>query len=223
MGGGGPKYEARANVPTPESLLLESRKERIDQIVALRTRSVVVVLDRLEDSFNMAAVLRTSEGLGLQEIHVIENPDVPFTPNVSVTQGCDKWLELHRYKSFGACKDALKARGYSLWASALGKGGKSLYSLDFDQKLALVFGNERFGVSEDVLAGVDGVFWIPMRGFTQSFNISVAAAITLSHAVSWRVQRLGEAGDLAEPEKDALREQFQYLSVKQRKRLYKAP
>jgi tRNA (guanosine-2'-O-)-methyltransferase len=221
MGGGGPRYEPLANTPRAEDLVLEQRKERIDQILALRTRSLVVVLDRLEDTFNMAAVLRTCEGLGLQEVHVIENPEAPFTPNATVTQGCDKWLDLHKYRSFGDCKEALKSRGFSLFASALSSTGQSLYSLKFDQKVALIFGNERFGVSTDVLEGADGIFWIPMRGFTQSFNISVAVAMSLGRAVSWRAEHLGEPGDLTETEQGALRDQFQRLSVKQRKRLFK--
>ena len=71
----------------------------------------------LEDSFNMAAVLRTCEGMGLQEVHVIRNPDAPFGPNSKVTQGCDKWLDLHLYKDAPTCVERLKARGYRVLAS----------------------------------------------------------------------------------------------------------
>ena len=84
-----------SEAPAPETFLLDGRKERIDRVVSLRTRTLTVVLDRLEDTFNMAAVLRTCEGMGLQELHVIENPEVPFHPNAKVTQGCDKWLDVH--------------------------------------------------------------------------------------------------------------------------------
>ena len=222
MGGGGPGYEeaAKRPPPEPEELLLAQRKERIGQVVALRTRTLTVVLDRLEDTFNMAAVLRTCEGMGLQELHVIENPDVPFHPNAKVTQGCDKWLDVHTYPDFAACRAALKARGFAIWASALGEGGQSLFSLRFDQKVALVFGNERFGVSADVKAGADGTFWIPMRGFTQSFNISAAASASITRAVAWRTEHLGPGGDLTAEEAQALTERFYLLSVKQRGKLY---
>jgi tRNA (guanosine-2'-O-)-methyltransferase len=215
MPGGGPRYEPRQGAPPPESLLLDGRRERIDEVVAQRTRSVTVVLDRLEDNFNMAAVLRTCEGLGIQEVHVVENPEISFEPNGAVTQGCDKWLDIARYRNFGACRKALSARGFALWASAVRPDATPLEDARFDGKVALIFGNERYGVSEEVLAGVDGMFWIPMRGFSRSFNISVAAAMALSQAMRGRPK-----GDLSDPEAAALKRRFSTLSVKQRKRLY---
>jgi tRNA (guanosine-2'-O-)-methyltransferase len=221
MGGGGPKYEAADGKPLPADLLLPPRKERIEQVLAQRTRAVTVVLDRLEDSFNMAAVLRTCEGLGLQDVHVIRNPDFPFSPNSRVTQGCDKWLDLHVHPDFKTCAAWLKARGYRVLASAIQPGATSLFELRFDEKLAMVFGNERFGVSQEVLEHSDGTFWIPMRGFTQSFNISAAASACVTQAIAWRLQHLGAQGDLSESERAELRERFQFLSVKQRGRLYK--
>ncbi|HMK74438.1 MAG TPA: TrmH family RNA methyltransferase, partial [Myxococcaceae bacterium] len=84
--------------PVPETLVLPPRREKIDQVVRLRTRSLVVVLDQIEDPFNMAAVLRTCEALGIQEVHVVEHPEIRFSPNSKVTQGCDKWLDIHRWE-----------------------------------------------------------------------------------------------------------------------------
>lgn len=223
MGGGGPKYEAADGKPLPADLLLPQRKERIDQVVAHRTRTVTVVLDRLEDSFNMAAVLRTCEGMGLQDVHIIRNPDAPFSPNTRVTQGCDKWLDLYVHEDFEHCAKHLKERGYRIYASAIQPGATSLFELTFDTKIALVLGNERFGVSQDVLDHVDGTFWIPMRGFSQSMNISAAASAIITRAMSWRLDRYGPQGDLTPEERSALTEQFGFLSVKQRGRLYRVP
>lgn len=218
--GGGPRYE-QAEAMDPSALVLDVRRERIDQVVARRTRTLTVVLDRLEDSFNMAAVLRTCEGMGLQEVHVIENPAAPFVPHTKVTQGCDKWLDVHLHRDFAACRGHLRARGFALWVSAAAEGARSLYTLRFDSRMALVFGNERHGVSPEVLAGADGVFWIPMRGFTQSLNISAAASASISRAIQWREEHLGSAGDLSEQEAAELTRRFRILSVKQRKRIYK--
>ncbi|MCI0571400.1 MAG: RNA methyltransferase [Myxococcaceae bacterium] len=220
MAGGGKRYEALARAqPSPSDFLFETRKERIAQVVAGRTRTLTVVLDRLEDTFNMAAVLRTCEGLGIQEVHVIENPEVPFEPHPKVTQGCDKWLDIRTYGGFADCRAHLKERGFSVWASAVGEGARSLRELRFDGRVALVFGNERKGVSDDVLAGADGLFWIPMRGFVQSFNISVAVSAALSRAVLWREEHLGPGGDLTPEEAAELTERFQLLSLKQRGRI----
>ena len=222
MSGGGPRYEPFEQKPVePESLLLEVRKEKIDRVVEQRTRSFTVVLDRLEDSFNMAAVLRTCEAMGVQEVHVVVNPDAPFLPNSRVAQGCDKWLDVKLYKSFAECREHLKGRGFALYASAIREGAQSLYSLRFDSKVAIIFGNERFGVSEEVLAGVDGTFWIPMRGFSQSINISAAASACITRAIAWREEHLGKVGDLTAEEAQELRERFYVLAVKQRKRIFK--
>ena len=220
MVGGGPRYEPKEGAPSPDSLLLEPRKERIEQVLSKRTRNLTVVLDRLEDAFNMAAVLRTCEAMGVQEVHVVKNPDAPFAPNGAVTQGCDKWLDIIRHEDFAACKKALHARGFKVLASAIREGAQDLYSLKFDEKTALVFGNERFGVSSEVLDGCDGVFWIPMRGFTQSLNISAAVSAAVTRAISWRVEHLGPQGDLSTEEAATLRTHFQTLSVKQRGKMY---
>ena len=222
MSGGGPRYEQFEKKPVePESFLLDVRKEKIDRVVEQRTRTFTVVLDRLEDSFNMAAVLRTCEAMGVQEVHVIINPEAPFLPNSRVAQGCDKWLDVKQHKTFAECRDHLKGRGFALYASAIREGATSLYSLRFDSKIAIIFGNERFGVSEEVLAGVDGAFWIPMRGFSQSINISAAASACISRAIAWREEHLGRVGDLTPEEAQALRERFYVLAVKQRKRIFK--
>lgn len=221
MGGGGPKYEAAARaVPSPDSLLLPPRKERIEEVLKYRTRTLTVVLDRLEDSFNMAAVLRTCEAFGLQEVHIIKNPEAAWSPNDKVTQGCDKWLDLHRYENFAACKASLKERGFQLWVSAVTERAQSLFNIDFSGKVALVFGNERFGVSKEVLEGADGIFWIPMRGFTQSLNISASVSASVSRAIAWRGEHGQPQGDLSEGELTSLRDEFYRLSVKQRGRLY---
>lgn len=222
MSGGGPGYEKFEKEPvTPETFLLDVRKEKIDRVVAHRTRNFTVVLDRLEDSFNMAAVLRTCEAHGVQEVHVVINPEAPFLPNSRVAQGCDKWLDVKLYKSFAECREHLKSRGFALYASAIREDATSLYTMRFDSKVALVFGNERFGCSEEVLSNVDGTFWLPMRGFSQSLNISAAASATVSRVAAWREEHLGGMGDLSPEEAQVLRERFYVLALKQRKRIFK--
>lgn len=221
MPGGGPKYEQYEREPLKaEDLLLEERKEKIERVLSLRTRTFTVVLDRLEDSFNMGAVVRTCEGMGIQEVHVVRNPEAPFLPNTKVTMGCEKWIDLVEHDSFTAARDHLKGRGFSLWASAIREDATSLFELKFDRTIALVFGNERRGVSQEVLEGCDGVFWVPMRGFIQSFNVSAAVSAAVSRAIGWRTEHLGGQGDLTTEEASVLRERFQILSVNQRKRLF---
>ncbi len=207
--------------PEAEELLLEVRKERVDCVVGLRTRSLVLVLEGLEDSFNMAAVLRTCEAMGLQELHVVPRPDVPFSPHAKVTQGCEKWIDVITHDTFAACRERLKSRGFSIWASAARPNACSLFSLRFDGRIALVFGNERIGVSPEALSAADGIFWIPLRGFTQSMNVSAAAALCVGHAIHWRETQLGPGGDLTAAETHSLTQRFYELSVKQRGRIFR--
>ncbi|HVP59298.1 MAG TPA: RNA methyltransferase [Myxococcaceae bacterium] len=206
--------------PAADTLLLPPRREKVDAVVARRLRGVTVVLDQLEDTFNMAAVLRSCEAFGLQDVHVVENPDVPFAPHDKVTQGCDKWLDVHRHKSFAACARALRLGGYRICVSAVREDAHSVFELEFDRPRALVFGNERTGVTPDALAAADEAFWIPMRGFTRSLNVSAAVSATLSRVIGWRLDHGKDAGDLPEAETRALRDRFYALSVKQRKRLF---
>ena len=105
--------------------------------------------------------------------------------------------------------------------SAVRDDAESLYALELRRPVALVFGNERTGVTPDALAAADGAFWIPMRGFTRSINVSAAVATTLGQAIGWRLQHQGDEGDLPEAERRALRDRFYALSVKQRKRIYR--
>jgi tRNA (guanosine-2'-O-)-methyltransferase len=220
MSGGGARYELAEGKPPPDSLIADTRKERIESVLQNRTRNLVLVLDRLEDTFNMAAVLRTAEAFGLQEVHVVNNEKVSWRPNSKVTQGCDKWLDVVLHPTFRDCAVVLKARGFRLMASAVSAQSHSLFELKFEQKTALVFGNERFGISPDALTECDRSFWLPMLGFTQSLNISAAVSASVSQAVSWRLRNLGRTGDLTDGEMSQLRARFALLSVKQRHRLY---
>ena len=199
-------------------MLLSERRRRVEQVVAQRTRSLAVVLEDLEDPHNIAAVLRTCEAFGVQEVHAITRR-FAFHPNAKITQGAEKWLDLSLYRDPARCFALLKKRGFVLAATDLTDGATSLIDLPIDRPLALVFGTEKVGVTPQARALCDLRFKIPMLGFSQSFNISVAAAGCLSHLVFRRLERLGRSGDLPEPERQAMCERFFALSVKQRHRL----
>ena len=184
---------------------------RIEEVLSRRTRDLILVLEGVHDPHNVAACLRTAEGLGLQEVHVIAPGD--YHPHKKVSQGADKWLDIHRHRTAEAAAAALRGRGYRLFAAALTPGACSIDDIDFTRKTAVVLGNEHEGVSDTLKVLCDGAFVIPMRGFTQSFNISVAAAVTVYHATRARAAALGPAGDLSLEDKDALRTRWVDLSV----------
>jgi len=208
--------------PPDPGFMLPERKARIDAVVAQLTRTLTVVMEAFADPQNTNAVLRTAESFGVQEVHVVEGPQKRYDRNKKISQNADKWLEVVRWKDTASCLAALKARGFLVYATHLGEGSRGLSDLSFAEPVALVFGNEHAGVSEEAQRLADACFAIPMRGFSQSFNVSVAAAICLARAVDRREVERGRHGDLPPAELEALRARFYALSVNQRARVAKA-
>jgi tRNA (guanosine-2'-O-)-methyltransferase len=202
--------------------LVPGRKARIDEVVASRTRTLTVVMEAFCDPQNVNAVLRTCEAFGVQEIHVVEGPMKPYDRNKKISQNADKWLDVRRWKTTAECLGHLHGEGFRLYATHLGEGSRPLEELTFAGKVALVFGNESRGVSEEALALADERYAIPMMGFVQSLNVSVAAAVSLARAVERRVAERGRHGDLEPEDAQALRERFYVRAVKQRARIAKA-
>ncbi len=204
------------------AFLLDSRRQRIDEVVAHRTRTLVVVIEAFCDPQNVNAVLRTCDAFGVQEVHVVDGPMKPYDRNKRISQNADKWLDVVRWGTTAECLDALRARGFAIYATHLGEGSRPLAELSFQGKVALVFGNESRGVSREALQRADARYVIPMRGFVQSLNVSVAAAVSLAHAVERRERERGRHGDLGDEDAELLRRRFYVLAVKQRARIAKA-
>jgi tRNA (guanosine-2'-O-)-methyltransferase len=204
------------------AFLGSERRRRVDDVVANRTRTLTVVMEAFCDPQNVNAVLRTCEAFGVQELHAIEGPMKPFDRNKKISQNADKWLDVRRWSSTRECLGHLRSEGFAIYATHLDDRSRPLGELPFAGKVALVFGNEHRGVSDEALALADATYALPMRGFVQSFNVSVAAAISLAKAVERREAERGRHGDLDEADAAALRERFYVLAVKQRARIAKA-
>lgn len=198
-------------------LLSEKRRYRIEQAIRHRTQTLTVVLHGVHDPHNQAAVLRTSEALGLQEVHFVPVGDATYRPSDRVTQNAHRWIDLIAHADFASAVEALRPREFNLLATALEPGAAALYDLDLTCPTALVFGNERDGLSEEVIAACDGTFRIPLYGLSQSLNISVAAALSLNWAVEARRRAWGEPGDLDPEEKMELRRRFYTQAARTRR------
>lgn len=162
----------------------DHKKEFVDRVLDQRTRYITIVLENIYQSQNASATLRTSECMGLQEVHIVENT-AKYQLNIRVLKGADKWLELHRYRTRGennteTCFSRLRSEGYKIFVADPAEDGVSVDDIDINQKVALVFGNELRGVSDYAIGQADGKMKIPMYGFTESLNISVSVAISLS-------------------------------------------
>ena len=163
----------------------ERRYELINKNAELRTRYITVVLEDIFQPQNASAVLRTCDCFGLQDVHIIENEN-KYTLNPDVVMGASKWLNLHKYNkeknNTVATINHLKKQGYRIVATTPHTNDVNLEELDLSKgKIALMFGSELPGLSDIALEHADEFMKIPMVGFTESFNISVSAAISLHH------------------------------------------
>ncbi len=165
-----------------EGFLTDNRKSLFKKVLEKRTRHFAVVLEDIFQPHNASAVIRTADIFGVQDVHAIENK---YTNKVSrhVAKGSQKWITSKRYKSDGnntkICLDNLRENGYQIIATSPHNESCLLHDFDVTKKSAFVFGVEAEGVSEFVKEQADGFLKIPMVGFTESLNISVAAAIIL--------------------------------------------
>ena len=194
-------------------LLNRTRRFRIEQALKHRTRSIVPLLEGVHDPHNQAAVMRTAEALGLQEVHFIDTDDQPFAPSPRVTQNAHRWLDLSRHSDLDSAVAALHERGYQVWAAGFTADARPIHQLPIEQPLGLLFGNESLGVTEVAHSLCDGWFIIPLQGFSQSLNVSVAAAVALWWAVDARKSRLGSLGDLTAEDTMTLRRRFYRQAV----------
>ncbi len=161
--------------------ITDERKERIQKILSQRSSYFVPVLENIYDRGNVSAVMRSAEAFGFYRFHIIKiNKD--FKESQRVTQGADKWLDVSEWTNTKDCILKLKADGYRVYTTHLSKKAVEFDELNLKEKTAVIFGNERDGVSEDALALTHGNVLLPMAGFTQSFNISVAGALSFQRA-----------------------------------------
>jgi len=165
-----------------EGYLTDKRKQTFKDVLSQRTRHFTVVLEDIYQAHNASAVVRTCDIFGVQDIHAIENK---YTNKVSrhVAKGSQKWLNIKRYREDGdnttACLNHLKKEGYQIIGTTPHNNSCMLQEFDITKKSAFVFGVEAEGISDIVKDNADGFLKIPMVGFTESLNISVAAAIIL--------------------------------------------
>lgn len=192
--------------------LSEARASRIEEVIASRCGDIAVVVDGLANTGNVAAVMRTAEGLGYLHFHILSR-SIPYKHSARTTQGTEKWLDIQTWDQTAEGVDALKQQGYRILATHLDDRARPLDDYDFSVPTALVFGNELGGVSGEVLEAADGTCIIPMSGFAQSFNISVAAATCLYHARADRIRRTGKHGDLSEADRLWLRAAYTFRGV----------
>jgi tRNA (guanosine-2'-O-)-methyltransferase len=181
-----PELDPKAEAALVEHLLqfvTPSKRERMERVIDRRTDRIQVVLEDIYQPHNASAVMRSCECFGIQNLHVIENR-YEYTVNRDVAMGSSKWITLHRYRDKAAdntrtCMKDLREKGFRIVATSLDPRSIPLEQYPLPEKVSLWFGTEEEGLSQTVLEEADEHVHIPMDGFTQSFNISVSAALCL--------------------------------------------
>jgi tRNA (guanosine-2'-O-)-methyltransferase len=179
--------------------VLPERLERLRTVIANRTRRLTLLLEEVHDAHNISACIRTCEAFGLLELHLIPAASKPLKVSRLVASGADRWLTVHIHDDLDGARRALKERGYRLAVTdpREGPGLHTPSDIPIDAPLCIAFGNEKEGVSARLLAAADLRLHIPMSGFVESLNISVAVAISVARirerfeqmpAASWRLE-----------------------------------
>ena len=190
----------------------DERQRRLEDALSTRTQAVSVVLEDIHSEHNAAAVLRSADAFGILEAHIVPQT-LGFRVSRKVSIGSHKWLDVRRYDDAASAYAALRARGFEVWASAIRGEAVPLSELPIDRPTALVFGNEHAGLTEAAVDHADGRFHVPMTGFVESLNVSVAAAITM-HDVGRRRREAGQWVGLPDDLIRRLRAAWYVLSVR---------
>ncbi|MEK9137596.1 MAG: RNA methyltransferase [Bacteroidota bacterium] len=173
----------------------QHRLEKIKRVLAVRQPDLTVVMENIHDPHNVSAVLRSCDAVGILRVELLYTLEKFPRVGKKSSSSANKWLDRRKHKSVDECYNVLRDEGFAIYATHLGESSVSLYDLELTRKVALVFGNEHRGVSDEAAAKADRNFQIPMIGMIQSLNVSVACAVSLYEVLR---QRLAH-GDLMAP------------------------
>ncbi|MFZ1262292.1 MAG: RNA methyltransferase [Chitinophagaceae bacterium] len=159
------------------------RHNRLSSVLNKRQGDITIVLENVFDPHNISAVMRTCDAVGVQEVYVLNTKIPPHKKwGAKSSSSAAKWLTIHQFDNAAACFSSLRNRYATILTTHLSSDAAPLHTIDFTKSIALVFGNEHSGVSDEIRALADGNFIIPQVGIIQSLNISVACAVTLYEA-----------------------------------------
>lgn len=189
--------------------MTEQRREKIDAVLADRQPDLTVLAEHLHKPRNFSAIVRTCDAVGINEMHAVPGEE-GLAIHWKTSQGAEKWLKVRAHDDLDAACGFLRGEGFQLVAAHLSDEAVDYRDLDYTQPTALVVGTELFGVSDQALALSDHQVRIPMKGMTQSLNVSVACAIVLYEAMRQR-ELAGMYGKLRLDRKTADKQRFEWL------------
>lgn len=199
----------------------ERRVQRMRDVLARRTRHLTILLEAIHDPHNIAACLRSCDAFGIQHVHLVPTRGQRPRAARGVSRGADRWLTLHLHPTVDAALAALRAEGYVIAATDISGEAPPLavHDAPIAAPLCVAFGNEHDGISATLREAAEVALQVPMVGFVESLNVSVACAITL-HELRSRVERgPGGVPPLAEAEQTALLDRFVFEDIERADRV----
>lgn len=165
------------------------RENRLNSVLAKRQPNLTIVLENVSDPHNISAVMRTCDAVGVQDIYILNTAIARHKKwGAKSSSSASKWLTIHQFTDAATCFAELRKRYHKIYTTHLSTDAVGLYELDLTDSVALVFGNEHAGVSDEIIAMADGNFIIPQVGIIKSLNISVACAVSLYEAYRQKSQ-----------------------------------
>jgi tRNA (guanosine-2'-O-)-methyltransferase len=167
----------------------KQRIEKIKSVLAHRQPDLTVVLENIHDPHNVSAVFRSCDSVGVMRVELLYTRERFPAIGKKSSSSANKWLEKRKHRSVDDCYTILRSEGFVICATRLEMSSVSLYDIDLTGKVALVFGNEHRGVSNEAAQSADVCFRIPMFGMLQSLNVSVACAVSLYETLRQRLAK----------------------------------
>lgn len=177
----------------------ERRTAKILEVLSHRQPDLTVVMENIHDPHNVSAVLRSCDAVGILQVELLYNFEKFPKIGRKSSSSANKWLGRRKHTTVDECYAALRKEGFTVYATHLGKDAVSLYDVDLTKPVALVFGNEHRGVSEEAASNADINIQIPMMGMIQSLNVSVACAVTLYEVMRQRLANSAYASPKLSP------------------------
>ncbi len=200
------EVDHHAIVRVLDPFLTDERRARFETVFSQRLDSVTVLMDAPYDPHNGAAVIRSCDAFGVQRLHVVERADIEFLAARTVARGSEQWVHVRTYSESKTALETLAASGHELVATHP-EGELLPEDLRHIPRVCLVLGNERDGIHQELSNACRRSVRVPMRGFVESLNVSVTAAILLQQATT------GRAGDLSDAERLLLRARAMVLTM----------
>lgn len=172
----------------------ESRQAHVREVLSRRLGSVAVIAEAVHRRHNTSAILRSCEAFGVHSVHLVTGT---FQVSRGAARGAERWLELTHWAEVADAIQALREQGFRIYAADVGREATSPETVPVEQPVAILFGNELYGVSDEARELCDGFVTVPMFGMMESLNVSVAAACVIQRVATRRRALLGGKGDLS--------------------------